>query len=122
MKVERTPAGLEMHLRVTGIGRFFSAGFLAFWMCGWAVGEYFALWFLLRAGYALVMGEPLRNGHKPIELAGMLVIGAFLLIWLTLWTVGGVAAGMELLRRLFGRDRILVGPDSLEIKHHYGLF
>src|SRR5262249_9593115 len=42
--------------------------------------------------------------------------------WLTLWTFGGIAAGRELLRLLFGRDRFLVNYDGLEVEQSFGLF
>ena len=48
--------------------------------------------------------------------------GVFLLFWLTLWTFGGIAAGCELLRLLFGRDRFLANYDGLKVERSFGLF
>jgi hypothetical protein len=48
--------------------------------------------------------------------------GVFLLFWLALWTFGGIAAGRELLRLLFGRDCFRVNYDSLEVEQSFGLF
>jgi hypothetical protein len=104
------------------MGRFFSAAFLGFWLAGWTVGEGFAFWMLGRGARSLLTGEPLGAGHKSLGLEAALPVGLFLLFWLTLWTLGGVMAGRELLRLLFGRDRILMGHDTIEIEHSFGLF
>ncbi len=122
MRSQRTAAELEAQLDVTGIGRFFSAGFLAFWLAGWAVGEAFALWFLGVGARSLLTGQPPEPGREPLRPELALPVGLFLLLWLLLWTLGGVMAGRELLRILFGRDRIRLGYEALEIEHSYGLF
>jgi len=122
MQSQRTAAGLETQLDVTGIGRFFSAAFLVVWLAGWAVGEAFALWFLAVGARALVTGQPPEPGRASLRPELALPVGLFLLFWLSLWTLGGVMAGRELLRILFGRDRIRLGDAALEIEHSYGLF
>ena len=122
MKVERTGAGLEARLSVRGIGRFFGAGFLGFWLAGWAVGEAAVLWIVGKGAWSLLTGQPFGSGDKPVAFAAAVGIGLFLMVWLTFWTIGGVAAGRELLRLLFGRDMLVAGPDGLEIKRSYGFF
>jgi hypothetical protein len=57
----------------SGLARYGSAAFLIFWLCGWAAGECFAIW-------ALVKGS--TPGFAKL----------FLLVWLTFWTFGGFAA------------------------------
>lgn len=99
----RTEQGLEVLLKPRGLGRFFGAGFLSFWLCGWAAGEAFALW-LLGAG------------------APGLAMGAFLLLWLCLWTFGGYAAITELLRLVWSEDRIVAGTGILRVMHRLGPF
>ena len=118
---EHTAEGWEARLRPHGAGRYFSAGFLAFWLCGWAVGEGFALWFLVAGVRALLTGEPLP-GAAPTSVAGLLAVAGFLLIWLTLWTVGGIAALGELLRCLWSEDRVAVGPTGLRVTRWIGPF
>jgi hypothetical protein len=59
---ERTSEGWQARMRPQGIGRFFPAAFLSFWLCGWAAGESFALWMLFQGVRALLTGEPI--GHE----------------------------------------------------------
>src|SRR5688572_22590369 len=122
MKPEGTSGGLEVELRIAGIGRFFGAAFLAVWLAGWAVGEAFALWILGVGAWSLLTGQPPEAGREPFRPELALPVGLFLLFWLALWTLGGVMAGRELLRLLFGGDRIRLGHDRLEIERSYGLF
>lgn len=122
MKVERTGAGLEARLDVCGIGRFFGAAFLCFWLAGWAVGECVVLWIVGKGAWSLLTGTPFGSGDKPVAFGVAITLGLFLVIWLTFWTMGGVAAGRELLRLLFGRDMLVAGHDGLEIKRSYGFF
>src|SRR5262249_21562250 len=121
--LERTASGLEMQLRATGIVRFLLAGFLSFWLTGWAGGEAFALWMLGGGAGSLPTTGPSSGGHhQPLSVGLAVAVGVFLLFWLTLWTFGGIAAGRELLRLLFGRDRFLVNYDGLDVEQSFGLF
>src|SRR5262245_19337243 len=122
MKVEQTAAGLERRLEVTGILRFIPVAFLTFWLAGWAVGECFALWVLGKGALSLLSGHLGATSDHPGSIVALLGAGLFLIVWLTLWTFGGIAAGRELLRLLFGRDVFVTRSDGLEIQHHYGLF
>jgi len=120
--LERTASGLEARLRVTGVGRFIGAGFLSFWLIGWVAGEAFALWMLIGGAHSLFTGTPTGAHHQPLSIGLACVGGVFLLFWLTLWTFGGIAAGRELLRLLFGRDCFLANSDGLKVEHSFGLF
>lgn len=71
--------------------------FLGFWLCGWLIGEFFALTTLL-GGRAGIGGS------------------LFLLVWLSLWTVGGVAAWYMWLWSLTGEETIVVGPDAISVR------
>ena len=122
MNIERTADGLEARLRPRGIGRFFSAGFLAVWLCGWAAGETIVLWFLVTGALALLTGRPPEPGRAPLEPTLALVAGCFLLFWLAFWTVGGVLAIRQLLRLLWSEDRVVAGDDALEIHRRLGPF
>jgi hypothetical protein len=57
----------------SGSARFAGAGFLAFWMCGWAAGWFFA-------ARAIVLGQ----GHP------------LLFVWFAFWTFGGVVVVWKL--------------------------
>ncbi|HEV8128146.1 MAG TPA: hypothetical protein VGQ14_00670 [Candidatus Eisenbacteria bacterium] len=103
---ERTTDGRVVRLRPRGASRFISGAFLAFWLCGWAIGEGLVLWILVKGGYALLTGTPPDPGRQPLEVAPALAMGAFLLFWLLLWTVGGIAAFAALLQLLWAEDRI----------------
>jgi len=82
--------------------------FLSFWLCGWAVGE-------VMVASGLVLGA---MGGLGDEAAG-LGAGAFLLIWLTFWTIGGLAALYFLLWQLVGREIITI--DGLVLRIQRGL-
>lgn len=122
MALQRTFQGLETELRSRGAGRFGSAGFLTIWLLFWIVGETFALWILGRGAWALLTGQPPGAGRAPLETAPALATGLFLVFWTAFWTLGGVLAGHEWLRLLFGRDRLIARSDGLEIVRGYGLF
>jgi hypothetical protein len=122
VKVERTIAGLQADLHVTGIGRFFAAAFIGAWLVGWAAGEAFALWALVSGVRSFFKGEPPQPGNEGTGIAFALFLGAFLIVWLTFWTIGGIMAGRMFLQLLFGRDRILASHDGVEVVHSFGLF
>jgi hypothetical protein len=108
MALERTAEGLETTLRPKGSARFFAAAFLSFWLCGWAVGETFAVYALMKG--TATFGE------------GRLAVTGFLLVWLSFWTLGGLLAMREWLRLLWSQDRIVVAPEALCIHRRLGPF
>jgi hypothetical protein len=76
IEAERQGAGFLLKFNTTRsmhVVRWVIVAFLTFWLCGWAVGEGFAIWALFFSGTPW-----------PVKL--------FLLFWLTLWTFGGLAA------------------------------
>src|SRR5688572_29573937 len=112
---EQTLDGWELRLLPRGPGRFVGAVFLIVWLSGWAVGEAFALWILVKGVIALVTGQPPDPGRDTLEVGVAGMAGAFLLLWLFLWTLGGIAAIGELLRSLWGEDRLLVSGGRLSL-------
>lgn len=119
---ERTMDGWRLCLKSQGCSRFVSGAFLAVWLCGWAFGEAFALWLLVQGGFHLVTGTPLGPARGPLPIGPTLLIGLFLLFWLTLWTIGGIAACAELLRLLWGEDRLEVAGGRLTVTRIRGPF
>ena len=122
MTPERTPEGLEARLKPRGFGRFISAVFLLVWLCGWAAGECFALWLLIKGGLGFLSGNPPLNGSQPMTAGFALMIGLFLLLWLSFWTLGGYLAGREFLRLLWSEDRIVARSDALVLHRRIGPF
>lgn len=118
----RTEDGLEFRFRPRGAGRFLGAAFLAVWLCGWAVGEAFAVWFLVRGALALATGQPPTPEREPLAPAPALAAGLFLMVWLTIWTAGGLLALRELLRALWAEDRLIVGAADLVRESRLGPF
>lgn len=110
--VNRETATPTFRFRPQGPGRFFVAAFLAFWLCGWLAGELFALWFLWTF---LATLQTTGQGALPVAL--------FLLVWVSLWSVGGASALLHLLRALWSEDRLSVAADgSLERRVQLGPF
>ena len=109
---ERTTEGWRLRLVPQGAGRFATAAFLAFWLCGWAAGEAFALWFLVKGAIALLTGTPVDHG-RPMPLGVLLFMALFLIVWLTLWTIGGIAAIATMFGLVWGEDRIEVASGQL---------
>jgi hypothetical protein len=109
-------------LRPHGVGRFVTAAFLAFWLCGWAIGEAFALWILGNGAAALITGMPLGPGHAPLQAGPALAVGGFVLLWLAFWTLGGFLAIRELLRLLLSEDQFSAGGSGLVVMRRLGAF
>ncbi|WP_216913194.1 MULTISPECIES: hypothetical protein [unclassified Synechococcus] len=102
----------SFRFRPQGPGRFFVAAFLSFWLCGWLAGEIFALWVLWR-----MLGGGLATGQWALPAV------LFLLVWLSLWSVGGAVALRQVLGALWSEDRLVLGADgSLVREAHRGPF
>lgn len=71
--------------------------FLGVWLVGWLMGEVSAI------------GQVLSGRSTGSE--------GFLLFWLLFWTAGGGFAGYLWLWMLVGKERILMGPSTLTMKH-----
>jgi len=91
-------------LRPSGWARWITAGFLCFWLCGWAMGEVAGLGLLLGVAGVLGGAEVRWLPRLPAGVAAPAAL--FALIWTSFWTLGGVLAIREVLRQLFGVDRI----------------
>jgi hypothetical protein len=105
-------------LRPHGWARMLPAAFMAFWLCGWAMGEAFAIAGLAGALHALT-GLPIpealsRVRTGPREAVPVL---AFLLVWFSFWTLGGIAAMGALASLLWGSDEIAWDREHVEVRH-----
>jgi hypothetical protein len=113
-------------LRPRGLGRFLEIPFLGVWLSFWVVGEGFALVMFGGLLVSFVCGllglpRPAFAPKAPDHAFGLFVL-LFLLVWLTLWTVGGIAALTHVSRSLMGEDRFAVIPEGLEITRRVGPF
>ncbi|MCT4562478.1 MAG: hypothetical protein N4A41_14010 [Crocinitomicaceae bacterium] len=77
--------------------------FLCFWLCGWLLGEVFALTTLLSA-------------KTP------LVANLFMLVWLTGWTIGGLVVFSIILWQLTGKEVVTVESKILIIEKKVKFF
>jgi hypothetical protein len=113
-------------LRATGGFRYVSAAFLTVWLVGWAIGEAVALSViavLIASTIPALAGLPISTATAKWFSAGAhSFVLLFLLIWLTLWTFGGIAAITRLLRDLAGEDRLHLLPAGLELTRRAGPF
>ncbi|HEX6217333.1 MAG TPA: hypothetical protein VFZ38_21015, partial [Vicinamibacterales bacterium] len=118
--------GSSASLRPGGVARYFAAVFLMVWLAGWLLGEVFAAGFLILLvrsvlGSAGGWSWPIPGGDWITGgVAGFLFL--FLLIWLAMWTFGGVAAITELLRSLAGEDLVAVQSSGIEVARRAGPF
>lgn len=115
----------SVEFRPRGAGRYLGAGFLAVWLCGWAAGEVFALGALLAMGGSVVAPDALRElglGRVQAPEGGAWFAIVFLLVWVSFWTVGGIAAMRELLRLLWTSDRIAWDGAGIELVQRVGPF
>jgi hypothetical protein len=127
MTIDRGPDGAEtFSLKPTGWGRFlFDIPFLGVWLAFWVVFEVavIVLFGGMVAGViSSAFGIPLSFASRVTPDGSAPFFLLFMLVWLTFWTLGGIAAGTHFLRELAGRDVVSVSPDGLEIDWRAGPF
>jgi len=66
-----------------------------------------AIAFLVTGAYCLLTGAASRAGRDPDPARAAVAVGAFLIAWLAIWTMGGSAPIREALRLLVRRDRVI---------------
>jgi hypothetical protein len=82
---------------------WFVIGVLGFWICGWAIGEVMVL-------------RQLYGGDAPPE--GEL----FMLMWLAIWTVGGLFAIYAWLWQVMGKEIVTVHGQTFKTRRDIGGF
>ena len=93
------------------------------WLAGWVVGEVFAVGMLatITAALANIFSEHLPAWHTDIVSNGGVAFAIlFLVLWLTLWTIGGIAAITQLTRSLVGEDVIGLSESGFEVVRRAG--
>ena len=86
-----------LHITFPPRRQVFAMIFLPIWLCGWLFGE------------VTVGRQVIAPTAAPPKL--------FLIVWLTGWTLGGGFALLTLLWMLFGKERVILRPDALVIRH-----
>lgn len=116
--VEHLPEGARVTLRPQGAARWLLVLFLTLWLTGWAAGMYFAAGFLLR-----LLGSGDTAGSSSAVGTGEgfgLGAGLFLLVWLGLWTFGGLSALVTALRTAWGTDTFTIRPGQWTLRQGVG--
>ena len=85
--ITRTPRGLA--IGIPSKRHWFVILFSCFWLCGWLMGELFAISSLMDA-----FSEP------PFSF--------FILLWLIIWTFGGALVSYMVIWQVFGRELITI--------------
>lgn len=126
MTTSRGPHGADtFSLKPTGWGRFFDIPFLAVWLTFWIVFEVAVIVLLggiLAGVIGRVFGIELSFASRLAPDGSAPFFLLFLLVWLTMWTFGGIAAGTHFLRLLAGRDTVSVSSAGLAIDWRAGPF
>jgi hypothetical protein len=126
MTTNRGPLGPgTFSLKPAGWSRYIEVAFLGIWLTGWLVGEVvmtIVFGGMLAGMIAAAFGITLSFASRltPDGSAPFLVL--FMVVWLTIWTIGGIAAGTQFLRMLAGRDVVSVSPNGLDIDWRAGPF
>ena len=123
MTVEPRAFGFVARLHAGGLMRFFSIAFLGVWLCGWLAGELGALGILGYLIWLKVGSQAIPSGMNLISNdVGALIVGSFLLLWLTVWSFAGRSALWEFFRLLRGVDVIDASAETLLVVEHAGPF
>jgi hypothetical protein len=113
-------------LRATGWSRYLDTVFLSVWLAFWLIGEVVALGLLgalLASAASAALGHPLALASRVAPTDGSVSIFLlFILVWLSLWTLGGVAASAHLFRRLAGADRVDIMAGGVQLERRAGPF
>jgi hypothetical protein len=120
------PSTLTFHFRPRGPGRFAVGGFLTLWLGGWAAGEVFVLFTLSRllrdwTGAGGVQAGA-ATGSMNMSVGMATAATAFLLVWVSLWTLGGVMALREWLRCFWADERLVLNDEVLALRSRLGPF
>lgn len=92
--------------------------FLGVWLTGWLLGELFALGVLISSvGSFLfrIFNIPVFDIFEFDSGIGSAFAGSFILVWLTIWTVGGYAAVRTFLWQLAGREVVEVSRTNIKL-------
>ncbi len=98
----------ELSITIPAKRYWFLIPMLGAWLCLWVLGEIAGLGFLIGGLFGFGQGE--EGG------GALLFAAAFAAVWLTLWTLGGIAAVYTLLWQVAGREVITIDGLVLRIE------
>jgi len=109
--------GSSLKIMIPSHKNYFTMFFLGFWLLGWAFGEIMVGGIFLAGIVQLLFKTPeiLPEVSKG-GLAGLFGGGLFMLVWLTIWTVGGGFALYSFLWQVAGKENIGVSYDMIKIQ------
>lgn len=103
---------LNLTVDVRTRGRWLLLPFMLVWLAGWAAGEGFALWAAVCAVGSLVgVAAPPPVGWEHGAGVGFTLV--FFVFWLTVWSIGGLAAMAEVVRLLTTTQRLYIEAGQL---------
>ena len=114
----------QVRLHYRGAARGVQAGFLAVWLCGWAVGECVAAGRLIAWLHGPQALARLADELRHLRLAGAhggSAGYAFLAVWLAFWTLGGFFACCQLWRLMFGAEVVRWDSEHIESGTAFGV-
>jgi hypothetical protein len=121
----RASGGDSYSLHPFGWGRYLDLVVLSVWLTFWVVGETVALALaggLVAAVVTAPFGVTLSHASRIAPDGSAPFFLLFILLWLTIWTVGGVAALTHVLRSVAGEDLVAVSSEGLAIVRRAGPF
>ena len=102
-----------------GIGRWFDTLFMGVWLLFWAVFEFGALAILITGALSQLGMLETAQAVNENSISPWVAV-PFLVFWLTFWTLAGVAAWHHFMRRLAGKDELILRAGEIVVQSHGG--
>jgi hypothetical protein len=119
MWLEKNSEQWTARVNPSGWGRHAAAAPLVAWLCGWAVGELFALAVLVFITRELLFPDGLP-AEAPDSAGGLMLVVLFIGPWLSFWTMGGVSALSSLREQLTSEERLSFNPSGVTRRWRVG--
>jgi len=102
-----------------GIGRWFCSLFMGVWLVFWAVFEFGALAILITGALSQLGILETAKAVNENSVSPWVAV-PFLLFWLTFWTLAGGATWHHFMRRLVGKDVLILRAGEIVVQSHGG--
>lgn len=93
----------EIKVTIPAYKNWFLVFFLGFWLCGWAMGEFFV-------GAQIIRGNPTVGPHL------------FMCAWLAMWTLGGGVVIQYLIWMFLGKEIVTIDRQQMRIEKKAKIF